>query len=176
MESKIRGVCIIIAAATHLTVKLHILPSIRPPHFIIHLSFAVSFPQTHYHNLVQEFAGSENVTSCHMDCQVTSDDAVSGQQDVTFLYRVADGSCPKSYGFNVARMAGLPDPVVRQARQAAIRLEQKAVRRKELRRLIHQLTIGPGEETAAARILCHRIKDLSLVAASAAGGDSGRQY
>lgn len=122
--------------------------------------------QTHYHNLVQEFAGSEYVTSCHMDCQVTSDDAVSGQQEVTFLYRVAEGSCPKSYGFNVARMAGLPDPVVREARLAAIRLEQKAMRRKELHRLIHQLTVSPipvaAEQTELARSLCRRIKDLSL--------------
>jgi DNA mismatch repair protein MSH6 len=31
--------------------------------------------------------------------------ALSYRKEVTFLYKVADGVCPKSYGMNVARMA-----------------------------------------------------------------------
>ena len=30
------------------------------------------------------------------------------QENVTFLYKFAKGTCPKSYGMNVARLAGLP--------------------------------------------------------------------
>jgi DNA mismatch repair protein MSH6 len=29
-------------------------------------------------------------------------------EDVTFLYKFVEGSCPKSYGTNVARLAALP--------------------------------------------------------------------
>lgn len=45
---------------------------------------------------------------------------------VTFLYRLTDGACPKSYGTNVARLAGLPDSVVRRA--AAKAAESEAAR------------------------------------------------
>lgn len=42
---------------------------------------------------------------------------------VTFLYRLTDGACPKSYGTNVARLAGLPDSVVRRAAAKAAESE-----------------------------------------------------
>jgi DNA mismatch repair ATPase MutS len=35
--------------------------------------------------------------------------------EVTFLYKLTPGGCPKSYGTNVARLAGLPEAVVRRA-------------------------------------------------------------
>jgi DNA mismatch repair protein MSH6 len=34
---------------------------------------------------------------------------------VTFLYTLAEGVCPNSYGINVARLARLPDSLVRKA-------------------------------------------------------------
>ena len=39
---------------------------------------------------------------------------VSGEEDslqeevITFLYKFVGGACPKSYGFNAARLAGVP--------------------------------------------------------------------
>lgn len=41
----------------------------------------------------------------HMACVVESDD------DVVFLYKFVPGHCEKSFGFNVARLAGLPQDV-----------------------------------------------------------------
>ncbi|CAN0017543.1 unnamed protein product, partial [Hapterophycus canaliculatus] len=35
-----------------------------------------------------------------------------GEQRVTFLYKLAPGPCPKSFGINVARLAQLPDAVI----------------------------------------------------------------
>ena len=32
-------------------------------------------------------------------------------ETITFLYKFVSGACPKSYGFNAARLAGLPDEV-----------------------------------------------------------------
>ena len=32
-------------------------------------------------------------------------------ETITFLYKLAGGACPKSYGFNAARLAGLQDDV-----------------------------------------------------------------
>ena len=45
------------------------------------------------------------VCLCHMACQVGSGKA--GVDEVTFLYRLTPGACPKSYGVNVARLAGI---------------------------------------------------------------------
>ena len=42
---------------------------------------------------------------------------------VCFLYKVTSGACPKSYGHNVARLAGLPASVVAQASVKAAELE-----------------------------------------------------
>ncbi len=33
------------------------------------------------------------------------------QETITFLYKFVDGACPKSYGFNAARLADLPEQV-----------------------------------------------------------------
>ena len=40
-----------------------------------------------------------------------SSDGDPSNETITFLYKLADGPCPKSYGFNAARLAGLPDDV-----------------------------------------------------------------
>ena len=41
----------------------------------------------------------------HMACVVEND------EDVVFLYKFVPGNCEKSFGFNVARLAGLPQKV-----------------------------------------------------------------
>ncbi|KAF5741530.1 DNA mismatch repair protein MSH6 [Tripterygium wilfordii] len=68
---------------------------------------------THYHRLALDYQKDPNVSLCHMACQVGSGD--TGVEEVTFLYRLTPGACPKSYGVNVARLAGLPDSVLQKA-------------------------------------------------------------
>ena len=43
-----------------------------------------------------------------MSCLVDDD---GEEQRVTFLYKLAAGPCPKSFGINVARLAKLPNKV-----------------------------------------------------------------
>jgi DNA mismatch repair protein MSH6 len=87
---------------------------------------------THYHLLVEDWSGDPRVQLGHMDCLVqmapllpTSQEKGSdeGEQEmvenVTFLYRLCAGASPKSYGLNVARLAGLPVEVIRMALAAA---------------------------------------------------------
>ena len=45
---------------------------------------------------------------------------------VTFLYRLTEGACPKSYGPNVARLAGLPPALVKRASELSAQLESSA--------------------------------------------------
>ncbi|OLL23002.1 DNA mismatch repair protein MSH3 [Neolecta irregularis DAH-3] len=54
-------------------------------------------------------------------------------KDVTFLYTVTQGTAHKSYGLNVARLAGLPNEVLSRAREKADEIEN-TVRERQLRR------------------------------------------
>jgi len=56
---------------------------------------------THYHMLLKEFRTKQNLSMYHMAAHIDE------QENVTFLYKFARGECPKSYGVNVARLAGL---------------------------------------------------------------------
>ncbi|KAH7516977.1 hypothetical protein FEM48_Zijuj09G0013300 [Ziziphus jujuba var. spinosa] len=68
---------------------------------------------THYHRLAVDYRKNPKVSLCHMACQVGN--GIDAVEEVTFLYRLTPGACPKSYGVNVARLAGLPDSVLRKA-------------------------------------------------------------
>lgn len=48
-----------------------------------------------------------------------------GEETITFLYKFCDGVCPKSYGFNAARLAEIPQHVVLEARRAAKQMEAR---------------------------------------------------
>lgn len=62
---------------------------------------------THHAMLTSEFATSPLVKRSFMS-YVSNDD----ERTVSFLYKVADGVSPKSYGMNVAAMAGVPAAIV----------------------------------------------------------------
>lgn len=59
---------------------------------------------THYHRLAVDYQSDPKVSLCHMACQVRKGDV--GLEEVVFLYKLTPGACPKSYGINVARLAG----------------------------------------------------------------------
>lgn len=68
---------------------------------------------THYHRLAVDYQNDHKVLLCHMGCRVGN--GVGDVEEVTFLYKLTPGACPKSYGVNVARLAGLPDSVLQKA-------------------------------------------------------------
>ncbi|XP_024641259.1 DNA mismatch repair protein MSH7 isoform X2 [Medicago truncatula] len=76
---------------------------------------------THYHPLTKEFASHPRVTMQHMACAFKSkSDTLSKQdQELVFLYRLAPGACPESYGLQVALMAGIPEKTVNVASKAS---------------------------------------------------------
>ena len=48
---------------------------------------------------------------------------------VTFLYKLAEGACPRSYGVNVARLAGLPESVLQRASNFSADMEKQRMHR-----------------------------------------------
>lgn len=75
---------------------------------------------THYHPLTKEFASHPHVSLQHMACTFKSkfENLPQGDQELVFLYRLASGACPESYGMQVALMAGIPKQVVEAASKA----------------------------------------------------------
>ncbi|KYQ47660.1 putative DNA mismatch repair protein Msh6 [Trachymyrmex zeteki] len=81
---------------------------------------------THYHSLVEDYKTNEEVTLTHMACMVeTEEEEEVSQETVTFLYKLSEGACPKSYGFNAARLAGVSSIITKRAHEIASRMEQE---------------------------------------------------
>ncbi|KAB7498351.1 DNA mismatch repair protein Msh6 [Armadillidium nasatum] len=94
---------------------------------------------THYHSLVDEFQDSEGISLGHMACMVENEDESDpSQETITFLYRFTEGACPKSYGFNAARLADLPQTVIKAASVKAKEFETENCKRKYFRRLFSE--------------------------------------
>jgi DNA mismatch repair protein MutS len=65
---------------------------------------------THYHELTELEQLLPGVKNVHVSVQEAG-------REIVFLRRVEPGSADKSYGIEVARLAGLPNPVIRRARE-----------------------------------------------------------
>lgn len=94
-----------------------------------------TFFSTHYHTLVEDLKHSDSISLGHMACMVETDEEDPSEETVTFLYKFARGACPKSHGFNAAKLAGVPSKIIKVGREKAEQLE-KAVARRELFRKI----------------------------------------
>lgn len=67
------------------------------------------------------------------------------QETITFLYKFAPGVCPKSYGFNAARLAGVPDPIIRNGHKKAKDFEKDTNKLKVFRELCASSQIDKGK-------------------------------
>lgn len=63
----------------------------------------MSLFSTHYHMLLDQFRNTRGVKNYHMAFKASDD-----TDRIVFLYKFIEGDCPKSFGLNVAKMAGLP--------------------------------------------------------------------
>eukprot|EP00761_Pharyngomonas_kirbyi_P004414 gb/GECH01004418.1/.p1 GENE.gb/GECH01004418.1/~~gb/GECH01004418.1/.p1 ORF type:complete len:1061 (+),score=256.66 gb/GECH01004418.1/:1-3183(+) len=80
---------------------------------------------THYFALTEELNNHPEIDMYHMKCDVNEK-----CREVTFLYKFTKGVSPKSYGLNVARMAGIPDHVIDKAEDMAKLFEATSVMEK----------------------------------------------
>ena len=74
---------------------------------------------THYFELTEFPARHAHAINLHVS-------AVESGHDVVFLHQIEPGPASRSYGVQVARLAGMPAPVIRQARAALQALESQA--------------------------------------------------
>ena len=105
---------------------------------------------THYHELTElaeRLPGAQNY-------QIT---ATEREGEVVFLHRLERGRASKSYGIEVARLAGLPPAVVANAREVLARLER------------YELEVFAEEDEIAAERLPADVETLTIAAAATAG-------
>ena len=75
---------------------------------------------THYFELTQLAHEYRTLANVHLD-------AVEAGGNLTFLHSVEDGPASQSYGIQVAKLAGVPGPVVNAARKKLVELENAQI-------------------------------------------------
>jgi len=97
---------------------------------------------THYHELTSLTESIGVVRNVHV---VVKED----KEKVTFLYKVKEGRADRSYGINVAKLAGLPEAVTDRAKELQKELESK----KRVVQQSYQLIEMKHEDPAAKSIM-----------------------
>ncbi|KAM4693852.1 DNA mismatch repair protein Msh6 [Discoglossus pictus] len=90
---------------------------------------------THYHSLVEDYSHTPAVRLGHMACMVENECEDPSQETITFLYKFIKGACPKSYGFNAARLANIPDDIIQSGHRKAREFESITLSLKIFREL-----------------------------------------
>lgn len=75
---------------------------------------------THYHELVQLADNFSNIENYNVEVH-------EKDGDVTFLYKLIPGQADRSYGINVAKLAGLPNSIIERSIEILSELESKKV-------------------------------------------------
>ena len=94
---------------------------------------------THYHELTELEGKLEGVQNY---CIAVKEDG----EDIVFLRKIVKGGADKSYGIQVAKLAGVPEQVLVRAREIADQLENKDAL--SLDGVVNQMAVSsPGEKT-----------------------------
>lgn len=64
---------------------------------------------------------------------------VDGSEDITFLYQIGEGVAHRSYGLNVARLAGIPKGCLQTAAVKSNQLEMELKERESIRWYVNPL-------------------------------------
>jgi DNA mismatch repair protein MutS len=97
---------------------------------------------THYHELADLARTKPRVHNAHFEAREWKD-------EVVFLRRLVPGGASRSYGIQVARLAGLPAPVLERARQILHNLEAGELTADGLPRLAESDAASDAESAAA---------------------------
>ncbi|GAA5880264.1 hypothetical protein JCM1840_003414 [Sporobolomyces johnsonii] len=103
----------------------------------------VGFFATHFTSLTEDFAYHPQIRRCNMQTQVNDE-----TREVIFLYKLVDGSAPKSYGPHVASMAGLSETIVERAIDISKQFETTSKARERAMRANESLPLTAQADAA----------------------------
>ncbi|KAB3534032.1 DNA mismatch repair protein MutS [Alkaliphilus pronyensis] len=101
---------------------------------------------THYHELTELKGIIKGVKNYRISVKEDG-------EDIIFLRKVIEGSGDKSYGIQVARLAGLPQEVINRAKDLLLRLEEKDIARVEgidIKRAQEEVAVSKEEVNESA--------------------------
>lgn len=110
---------------------------------------------THYHELTALTATLDSLASCALQVK-------EWKGDIVFLHTVAEGGADRSYGIHVARLAGLPRPVIDRA-SAILALLQTGEKSEALSRLTDDLPLfssPPASRSTAPSALLEMLRQI----------------
>ncbi len=90
--------------------------------FLLEKNKALTLFATHYFELTRLALDYKTAANIHLD-------AVEHKDTIVFLHAVEEGPANRSYGLQVAALAGVPKPVIRQAKKILERLEEQSLQR-----------------------------------------------
>jgi len=111
---------------------------------------------THYHELTdlsQQYSAIKNLTVA----------ITENEKDVTFLYKVVEGTTDRSYGIHVGKLAGLPEEVILRAEAVLHELEEKHPKSSFVQQEFLTLAPPPKPENPKALACYDFLKQLDLV-------------
>jgi DNA mismatch repair protein MutS len=88
--------------------------------FILEKNKSLTLFATHYFELTRLALEYRQAANIHLD-------AVEHKDTIVFLHAVEEGPADRSYGLQVAALAGVPKPVIRQAKKTLEMLEQQSL-------------------------------------------------
>ena len=110
---------------------------------------AKTFFSTHYHELTDLSNTLANLKNVHVS-------AIEEDGNITFLHKVMDGSIDKSYGIHVAKLAKLPDSLIKRADEIL-----KSYEKNEKRETVVELALPLEEEKTS--IVEEKIKNMDIL-------------
>ena len=96
---------------------------------------------THYHEMTELALLKDRVRNLTMRVREWND-------SIVFLRRVEDGAADRSYGIQVARLAGLPRPVIERAQEVLLNLEREELSRDGKPKLARRLHSDLADDTS----------------------------
>ena len=90
--------------------------------FLLEKNKPLTLFATHYFELTRLALEYKTAANIHLD-------AVEHKDTIVFLHAVEEGPANRSYGLQVAALAGVPKPVIRQAQKILETLEQQSLQR-----------------------------------------------
>ena len=96
---------------------------------------ALALFATHYHELTQIVKDCAAAQNCTVAVREWND-------EIVFLHRIIPGAADRSYGIHVARLAGLPAPLLERAKELLARLEAGSGPQRPARRRRVEATSG----------------------------------
>ena len=98
---------------------------------------AITFFSTHYHELTSLEEHKSHIKNVHVSAH--EENGV-----ITFLHKVKDGSVDKSYGIHVAKLAQLPDSLIKRADEILMSYENKKTKKE----VVSQISMNLEESVA----------------------------